>query len=155
MYGSVRFLSVSRPLSARWRPVASSPFTHRPGLSQEDRERTKEKTKEMTKEMTEKKRQKKGTRTAPTPRLRGTMREGVRRNSGCSSHPPPAPNSSASTLRSSSLSLRSRSSHSDASLRASSSAARLGAHLPTSVVERKSSTARLHLVPARRSRILR
>jgi hypothetical protein len=51
--------------------------------------------------------------------------------------------SSASTLLSSSLSLRSRTSHSDASLCASSSAAGFGTLLPTSVVEKKSSTARI------------
>jgi len=44
--GSIHFVRVSRPLSARWRLVASSPIALRPGLSQEDRMRTKEMTKE-------------------------------------------------------------------------------------------------------------
>jgi len=61
--------------------------------------------------------------------------------------PRPRPSSSASTLRSSSLSLRSRCSH---SLPASSFAG-TGTSLPTSVAERRSSTARLHLTSARRS----
>jgi len=72
----------------------------------------------------------------------------VDRNSGSSSPAlsfSTAPNSSASALLSSSHSLRS---HPDTSLPASSSA---GTSLPTSVVERKSSTAWLHLPSARRS----
>ena len=76
------------------------------------------------------------------------MKEGVGRNSGSS---PSAPSLSSSALLSSSLSLRSRSSHSDASLCASSSAS-AGTRLPTSVVDRKSSTALLHLSSASRSR---
>src|SRR3978361_480929 len=65
--------------------------------------------------------------------------------------PPPSPSPSA--LLSSSLSFLSRSSHSDASLCASSSAG-AGTSLPTSVVDRKSSTAPLHLSSASRSRTL-
>jgi len=66
------------------------------------------------------------------------MKEGVGRNGGCSS-----PSAQLLGLRSSSRSRSPRSSHSDASLPASSSA---GTSLPTSVVERKSSTAWLHLI---------
>ena len=51
----------------------------------------------------------------------------------------------------SSLSLRTRSSHSDASLLASPSV-RAGTSLPTSVVERKPNTAWLHLLSAKSSR---
>jgi hypothetical protein len=60
---------------------------------------------------------------------------------------------SASCLLSSSFLHRSRSSHSDASLCASSSAG-AGTRLPTSVVERKSNTGWLQLVSASSSRIL-
>jgi len=85
---------------------------------------------------------------APYSSPTDAMKAGVGRNSVSSTS---APSSSASTLLSSSRSLRSRSSHSDASLCASSQA-RAGASLPTSVVERKSSTALLHLSSASRSR---
>ena len=70
---------------------------------------------------------------------------GVGRNSGSSS----APNASASALLSSSRSLLSRSSHSDASLPASASAA--GTTLPTSVDMRNRSSAWLHLWSAKSS----
>ena len=71
------------------------------------------------------------------------MKSGVGRNSGA----PPAPGSSAPAPGSPK---NSRSSASDTSLTASSSA---GTRLPTSVVERKSSTARPHFSSAKRSRI--
>ena len=64
-----------------------------------------------------------------------------------------APSSSTSRLPSSSFSLRSRCSHSDASFCACSSAG-AGTRPPTSVVERKSSTAWLHLPSARRTGIV-
>jgi len=81
------------------------------------------------------------------------LKEGVGRNSGSSS---PAPNSPAAASSSASASLssprsrRSLTSYSDASLPASSAA---GTLLPTSVVERKSRIAWLHVPPAKRSRI--
>ena len=71
------------------------------------------------------------------------MKSGVGRSSGDDSLP--APGSTASCPSS-----HSRSSASDSSLTTSSSA---GTCLPTPVEERKSSTARLHLSSARRSRI--
>ena len=77
--------------------------------------------------------------------VRKAMKEGVGRISGCSS--PSTPSSATSCLHSSSLSLRPRSSYFDASLCASSSAG--GWAGPTSVVERKSGTAWLHLPSAR------
>jgi hypothetical protein len=76
-----------------------------------------------------------------------TMKAGVERNRGSSTL---APSSSASTLLSSSRSLYSRSSHSDASLCTSSSAGN-GTHLPAFGVERESSTALLHLTSASRN----
>jgi hypothetical protein len=119
-------------------------FALRPGLSRENRERTKERTNEIAKGSTQRKR-------SPVPYTSSAdaMKECVGRNSGSSS--PPVPSSSASALRSSSRSLRSRSSHSDVPLRASSSAG-VGTSLPTSVVERKSSPALLHVSLASRSR---
>jgi len=74
------------------------------------------------------------------------MKWGVGRNSGGSSSTPSSP---ASAPLSSSRSRSSRSSHSETSLPALSSA---GTSLPTSVVERKSSTSPLHLPSVRRSR---
>jgi len=68
-----------------------------------------------------------------------TMKSGVGRNNG-SSPPAPAPCSSS----------HSRTYSSDTTLTAASSTH--GTRLPTSVVERKSSTARLHLPSASRSR---
>jgi len=82
------------------------------------------------------------------------MKEGVGRNSGSSSpapNSPAAPSSSASARPSSSRSLRSPRSHSDASLPASTPA---DTSLSTSVVERKSNTACLHLLSAKRFRIV-
>jgi hypothetical protein len=75
------------------------------------------------------------------------MKMGVGRNSGSSTL---APSPVASAALSSSLSLLSQSSHSDASLRASSSAW-ASTRLPTSVVARKSNIALLHLSSASRS----
>jgi len=80
------------------------------------------------------------TRREPKPLLQS----GGGRNSGV----PPAPASPAPAPCSS---IHSRTSSSDIALTASSSSAP-SAHLPTSVVERKSSTARLHLPSASRSR---
>jgi hypothetical protein len=94
----------------------------------------------------------KGTPTHTTQRSHSSssdaIKAGVGRNSGSSTL---APFPSASALLSSFRSLRSRSSHSDASLCASSSSG-AGTRLPTSVVDRKSSTALLHVSSARRSR---
>jgi hypothetical protein len=70
------------------------------------------------------------------------------RNKGSSTS---APSSSAATLLSSSRALRSQRSYSDTSLCASSLAG-ARTRLPTSIVERKSSTALLHLSSASRSR---
>jgi hypothetical protein len=77
------------------------------------------------------------------------MKERVGRKSSCSTFP--TPSSPASRLLSSSLSLRLRSSHSDASLCISSST---GTSLRTSVVVRKPSTTWLYRQSARRSHIL-
>jgi len=88
----------------------------------------------------------------PSSSSADAMKEGVGGNSGSSSpepNSPAAPSSSAAALRSSSRSRSSRSSHPEASLPASSSA---GTSLPTSVVDRESSIARLHLPSARRYR---
>jgi hypothetical protein len=76
------------------------------------------------------------------------IKAGVGRNRGSSTS---ASSPSAFALLSSSRSLRSRSSHSDASLCTSSSTGP-GTSLPMSVVDRKSSTALLHLSSASRSR---
>jgi len=80
-----------------------------------------------------KRRQKKQQKKDATPTCYSSsaeaMREGIVRNSGCSS----PPSSSAPRLRPSSLSLRSRRPHSDASLCASSSGW-AGTCLPTSIV---------------------
>jgi len=65
-----------------------------------------------------------------------------------------APASSASGFLSSPFSCRSRGSHPDDSFRAPSSAG-FGTRLPTSVVERESGTAWLHLSSAKRPRILK
>ena len=119
--------------------IMYSPF--RPGLSQEEVMRTKEMTKEKKREQGKKK---KTNETAYVALPADAMKSGVGRDSGV----PPAPGSSAPAPCSPK---NSRSSASDASLTASSSA---GTRLPTSVVERKSSTACPHLPSARRSRIL-
>jgi len=79
----------------------------------------------------------KGPPTRPLLLIHRCMKGGVGRNSGSS----PAPSASASTLRSSSGSRHSRSSHSDTSLPASASSPAGGTILPTSVVARKSSNA--------------
>ena len=102
----------------------------------------------------ETKRKRKKSVTVPYSRA-DAMNGGVGKNSG-GSFPAPAsssaPSASASALLSCSCSILSRSSHSDASLPASSSTA--GTIFPTSVEVRKSSTTRLHLSSAKRSRIL-
>jgi hypothetical protein len=127
-----RFPAAVRAMAARCKLSVAL----RPGLSHEDRARTKEITNEGTKEI------------VPYSSSADAMKAGVGRNSDSSTS---APSSSASALLSSHLSLLSRSSHSDASLCASSSAG-AGTRLPTSVVARKSSTALLHLSSASRSR---
>jgi len=68
-------------------------------------------------------------------------------------HPSTAPSASASPPRSSYRSRRSRSSHSDTSIPASSSSSTGGTSLPTSVAVRKSSTAFPHLLSPSRSQI--
>jgi hypothetical protein len=118
-----------------------APLFPPPRPSQEDRGITRAIAKEKQRKV-----KGKSPRTPTLPQ----RKEGVGRKSGCS--PPPAPSSSASCRRSSSLSLRSRSSHSDASLCASSST-KAKTNLPTSVVEKKSSTARLHLSSPKRPHI--
>jgi hypothetical protein len=141
------FLSHSHQASRLWRTFIAAvramaaccklSFALRPGPSQENDDRTKEKQKRQRKE---------------TPSLSlhfsDAMKAGVGRNNGCSTS---APSASAAALLSSSRSLRSRSSRSDTSLCASSSAGG-GTRVPTSVVERKSSTALLHHSSASRSR---
>jgi hypothetical protein len=118
-FGSVLQKQSGSPLSARWRLVASFPLSSAQACP--SRAHQKKKTKE-----------------SETPILyscsAAAMKAGVGRNSGSSTS---APSSSASTLLSSSLSLRSRSFHPDASVCASSAAGG-GASLPTSVVARKS-----------------
>jgi len=114
-------------------------FTIRPGLSQEDRRRPKE----MTKEKQE------GNTLHSHSSSADARKAGVGRNRGSSTS---ASSLSVSASLSSSHSLLSRTSHSDASLCASSSTG-AGASLPTSMVDRKSSTVLLHLSSARRSRI--
>jgi hypothetical protein len=108
-------------------------FAIRPGLSQEDRRHTKEITKERHKNF--------------YSSSADAIKVGVGRNRGSSTS---APSPSASALLSSSRSLPSRSPHSDTSLYVSSSAW-AGTSLPTSVVDRKSSTTLLHLSSASRS----
>jgi len=138
------FYPVSCPQSARWRHVAS-PFTLRPGLSQEDKVCTKEITKESNK----------GNAAIPYSSSADAMKGGLGRNSGSSSpvsSSPAAPSSSASASRSSSHSRRSRSFYSDAWLPASPSF-RGGTSLPTSIAERRSSTACPHLPSESRSRL--
>jgi hypothetical protein len=76
------------------------------------------------------------------------MKAGEGRNNGSSTS---APSSSASVLLASSRSLSPRSSHSDTS-RCASCSAEGGTRLPASVLERKSSTALLHLSSVSRSR---
>lgn len=84
---------------------------------------------------------------------RGTLPEllllGI--TSGYSS--PPAPSTQHLSLLCSSLSLRPRSSYSHLSFCAPNSTVLFGAFFPTIVVEGTASTARLHLLPARRPRI--
>jgi len=96
------FLSAVRAVAAR----CKLPFALRPGLSQEDKVRTKEITNESNK----------GKVTIPYSSSAGAMKEGACRNSGSSSpvpNSPAAPSSSASAPRSSFRSRRSQSSHSD------------------------------------------
>jgi len=130
-----RFPAAVRAMAAR----CKLPFAIRPGLSQEDRRRPKEMTKE---------RQEGNTPHSHSSSL-DTRKAGMGRNWGSSIS---TPSLSVSASLSSSRSLLSQTSHSDASLCASSSTG-AGASLPTSVVDRKSSTALLHLSSARRSRI--
>jgi len=94
-------------------------------------------------------------RSVPYSSPAAAMNGGVGRNSGSSTPSlisSPAPGASASPSHSSCRYHRSRSSHSDTSLAASSSFFRGGTSLPTSVEERKSSTACPHLSSAIRSR---
>jgi len=134
-------LTVSPPLSARWRLVASFPLPSAQACPMNI-------VKEMTKEMTNERHK---TQNHSHSSSADAIKAGVGRNRGSSTS---APSPSASALLSSSRSLRSRSSHSDASLYASSSTG-AGTSLPTSVVDRKSSTALLHLSSASRSRTFR
>jgi len=126
----------SCPLSVRWRHVKSSPFALSLGLSNEDVKQTEEATKESQRRWT------KGKRVLLLLSSADAMKSGVGKNS---SSPSPAPSSSAPCS-----STHSCSSASDTSLTASSST---GTRFPTSVVERKSSTARPRLSSARRSQI--
>ena len=114
-------------------------FAIRPGLSHEDRRRPNE----MTKERQE------GNTLHSHSSCADARKAGVGRNRDFSTS---APSLSVSASLSSSRSLLCQTSHSDASLCVSSSTG-AGASLPTSVVDRKSSTALLHLSLARRSRI--
>jgi len=140
---TVRFLSAIRAVAAR----CKHPFALRPGLSQEE---ALHRTKEITKGKTNREKRASTTKERAKERTAYTvpadaMKSGVGRNSGDS---PPAPGSSAPAPCSS---IHSRTSSSDTALTASSSAS-AGTLLPTSVEERKSSTARLHPASARRSR---
>jgi len=138
-YGGVdffdRFPFAVHPMAA----CCKLSFAIRPGLSQEDRRRPKE----MTKERQE------GNTLHSHSSSADARKVGVGRNRGSLTS---APSLSVSASLSSSRSLLSRTSHSDVSLYApSSTGAR--ASLPTSVVDRKSSTALLNLSSARRSPI--
>jgi len=110
-----------------------------PGLSQEDRRHPKE----MTKERQE------GNTLHSHSSSANTIKADVGRNRGSLTS---SPSLSVSASLSSSCSLFSRNSHSDTSLYVSFSTG-AGASLPTSVVDRMSNTALLHLSLARRSRI--
>jgi len=127
------FLTVSPPPSARWRHVASRPLPSAQACPMRVKI-TKERTKETV--------------SRSHSSSADAVKAGVGRNSVSSTS---APGFSSSALLSSSLSFRSRSSHSDASLCASSSAG-ARTRLPTSVVERKPSTVLLHLSSASMSR---
>jgi len=143
---TVRFLSALRAVAAR----CKHPFALRPGLSPEDVKRAKGITKERRAKTKDKRKGKKAkderkeSQRPPYDVPAGAMKSGVGRNSGV----PPSPVSSAPAPCSS---RHSRTSSSDTALTASSSAS-AGTRLPTSVADRKSSTARLHLPSARRSR---
>jgi len=112
-----RFPAAVRAMAAR----CKLSFAIRPGLSQEDRRRPKE----MTKERQE------GNTLHSHSSSADARKAGVGRNRGSSTS---APSLSVSASLSSSRSLLSRTSHSDASLCASSSTG-AGASLPTSVVD--------------------
>jgi len=120
-------------------PRCKLSFAIHPGLSQEDRRHPNEMTKERQK----------GNTLHSHSSSADARKAGVRRNRGSLTS---APSLSVSASLSSSRSLLSRTSHSDASHCASSSTG-ARASLPISVVDRKSSTALLHLSSARRSRI--
>jgi len=83
-HGGVHFTQVSRPLSARWRHVASSPFALRPGLSQRIFGSTPRKLQKKDKG------ENKGTRPQILLLVRRRHEGGVGRNSGGSpQHPIP------------------------------------------------------------------
>jgi hypothetical protein len=131
-HGEMYVQSFSWPLSALWRHVSTSPLPYAQACPKKIESALKKRQNKNNKAKNKRK------RVAPIPysSFADTMKEGMGRNSGCSS--PSAPNSSASNLLSSSLSPL-LSSHSDASLSASLSTGG-GTRLPTSVVERNSST---------------
>jgi len=140
--------SVPCPLSVQWRHVASTPLpsaqaypkrrcgAHQGDYKGKDGEREEQRKKHIGEASPD-----------PPPQAvpADAMKSGVGKNSGGSS---PVSGSSAPAPCSSS---HSRTSSPDTALTTSSSTS-AGARLPTSVEERKSSTARLHLPSARRSR---
>jgi len=140
---TVRFLSAVRAVAARCKhPFLPSAQACPENVWCAPRRLQKKGTKEKSERVEQRKKEgKTPAYTVPAD----AMKSGVGRNNGGS---PPAPGSSVPGPCSSS---HSRTSSCDTALTASSSAS-AGTRLPTSIEERKSSTARLHLPSARRSR---
>ena len=141
----VHFARFSSPQSARWR-LDGSPLCPSRGLSPEKVDASKE---------IDRGEQKKRAIRPLLLACRCHVWRGVKEQPEFFPvpHPSTAPSASASPPRSSYRSRRSRSSHSDTSIPASSSSSTGGTSLPTSVTMKQSSTAFQHLLWASRSRI--